>query len=111
MFTPIKTAGGFRIIDPGGDWLWGPKYWAREERGGVTLFACIHCGRNTGTQRNTQGVCVSGGGGTIVHPDDYDDYPHLGGEMGWFPVGRECIKRIPAEFRAPSPYVTEASRA
>jgi hypothetical protein len=41
---------------------------------------------------------VGAGGSLIVHPEDYD-LAIDGGDMGWFPVGSECIKSVPAEFR------------
>ena len=84
--------------------LWGEKYRAKEEANKVGFSSCIHCGRNTSKQGKSLGVCVSGGGSVIVHPDDYDSYPHEGGDMGWFPVGSECIRQIPADFHAPNPY-------
>lgn len=93
-----------RDYDPGAGFLWSKRYWARDAKRPVHFTACIACGRDTSNQGNSQGVYVSGGGGIIVHPDDYDTYDHRGGDMGWFPVGRECIKRIPAEFHAANPY-------
>jgi len=78
---------------------WSDRY---HETGG--FLACIACGKKTSNKGQSQGVFISGGGGIIVHPDDYEMYPHDGGDMGWFPVGRECIKTLPAEFRAENPY-------
>jgi hypothetical protein len=108
MITEIFN--GSRIIEPADGFLWGEKYRAREEsRNGVSFLSCIHCGRDTSKQGNSQGVCVSGGGGLIIHPDDYETFPHDGGDMGWFPVGSECIKQIPAEFRANNPYTNKVA--
>ncbi len=95
---------GFNTVVPPDGWLWGPGYRRREERGGLTFLACIHCGRNTGQQDKSFGVLVSGGGYLLVQPDDYDDFPHEGGDMGWWPVGTECIKAVPVAFRSVSPY-------
>jgi hypothetical protein len=59
---------------------------------------CVFCGRNTSKQGNASGVMVGAGGALIIHPEDYD-LAIDGGEMGWWPVGSECIKSVPAEFR------------
>lgn len=73
--------------------FFGEKY---HEKGGE---GCIVCGRKTG--KDTQGVFIGGGGYYIVHPEDTDkEYKQdAGGWMGWFPVGAECIKIVPKEFR------------
>jgi hypothetical protein len=87
--------------------LFGEKYQARAQasfNGLLEFLNCVHCGRDTSKQGNSLGVYVSGGGGLIIHPDDYETYPHNGGDMGWFPVGSECIKKVPAEFRVENPY-------
>jgi hypothetical protein len=47
---------------------------------------------------------VGAGGALIVHPDDYETLAIDGGDMGWFPVGAECIKEVPAEFRVANIY-------
>jgi hypothetical protein len=103
MMQVEKTEQGQRVIEASA-FLWAEKYRAREDQGKIGFLSCIHCGRDTSKQGRSQGVCVSGGGSIIVHPEDYDTYPHQGGEMGWYPVGSECIKQIPADFRAPNPY-------
>lgn len=81
--------------------LWGPKFQEREAKvfGSLPFLACIFCGRDTSKQGNSNGVIVSDGGGAIVHPEDNEKELHDGGYMGWFPVGSECIKSVPAEFR------------
>ena len=93
-----------RDYDPGEGFLWGERYQARQAKGGAWFLNCIVCGRDTSNRGESYGVWISGGGDLIVHPDDYDTYPHRGGDMGWFPVGSECIKRVPVEFHAPNPY-------
>jgi hypothetical protein len=81
--------------------LWGEKYQEREAKtfGCLPFLACLICGRDTSKQGNSKGVIVSGGGSTIVHPEDNEKELHDGGYMGWFPIGSECIKAIPVEFR------------
>jgi hypothetical protein len=56
---------------------------------------CTACGRKTNL---TIGVYIGAGGGVIVHPEDYD-LAQDGGFMGFFPIGKECIKKVPKEFR------------
>lgn len=76
----------------------GEKYHAKND----TYLSCINCGRDTSKQGNSNGVYIVGGGEWIAHPDqpEFND----GGDMGWFPVGSECIKKVPAEYRTPNPY-------
>jgi len=56
---------------------------------------CTVCGRKTNL---TIGVYVGDGGSAIVHPEDYD-LAQDGGFMGFFPIGKECVKKVPKEFR------------
>lgn len=84
--------------------VWGERY-------DGSFLSCIACGRATSKNGDSLGVIVTNGGSSIVHPEDLDaDYAaDPGGGMGWFPVGRECIKRVPAEFRLPNPYEDKAA--
>ena len=99
-----RCAMSGRDHDPGDGFLWGKRYRAREEKGGLWFLNCIVCGRDTSNRGESNGVYISGGGALIVHPEDYETYDHHGGDMGWFPVGAECIRRVPVEFRAANPY-------
>jgi hypothetical protein len=83
--------------------LFGQKYQKKTEHGSGFL-QCVFCGRDTSKQGKSQGVMVGAGGALIVHPDDYQTLAIDGGEMGWFPVGAECIKEVPAEFRVVNIY-------
>jgi hypothetical protein len=56
---------------------------------------CSVCGRKTNL---SIGIQVGGGGGVIVHPEDVE-LAQDGGWMGFFPIGKECIKKVPQEFR------------
>lgn len=98
---PVEDFEGFSVCYP--DDLFGERYQAREARG-ESFLRCIICGKDTSRQGGSMGVFISGGGGTVIRPQDYDSFPHRGGDMGWFPVGTECIKRIPVEFHTPNPY-------
>ena len=83
--------------------LFGDKYQKKTEHGSGFL-QCVFCGRDTSKQGKSQGVMVGAGGALIVHPDDYETKANDGGAMGWFPVGTECIKEVPAEFRLANIY-------
>lgn len=77
----------------------GEKYYAAHVDGDN----CINCGRNTSKQ-NANGVVIVDGGFGICKPEDASKEENDGGYMGWFPVGSECIKTVPAEYRAENPY-------
>lgn len=80
--------------------LFGDKYQAKQNH---EFLSCIFCGRDTSKQGKSNGVMVGCGGSVIVHPEDYE-IALDGGAMGWFPVGSECIKEVPKEFRVPNIY-------
>jgi hypothetical protein len=82
--------------------LFGEKYQIRTENGS-SFLQCVFCGRDTSKQGASNGVMVGGGGSAIIHPEDYDKSLD-GGSMGWFPVGSECIKSVPTEFRLTNIY-------
>jgi hypothetical protein len=84
------------------DSLFGAKYQEKTAQSSHFL-QCVFCGRDTSKQGNSFGVIVGEGGGVIVHPED-NELAQDGGFMGWFPVGSECIKSIPAEFRQANIY-------
>jgi hypothetical protein len=86
------------------DNLFGEKYQAKQNNTfGHTFLSCVFCGRDTSKQGKSSGVMVGAGGALIVHPEDYEIATD-GGAMGWFPVGSECIKSVPAEFRIANIY-------
>lgn len=100
----IITSHGYDVVDVE-KWTWGKKYAERTYLAGKPEDdACIHCGRPTSKKHAALGILISDGGNTAVRPADYDTYPHNGGDMGWFPVGRECIKQIPSAYYAQDPY-------
>ena len=101
--TGINLTNGaeYRAYDT--DNLFGKKYQQRTENGSHFL-QCVFCGRDTSKQGKSSGVMVGCGGDLIVHPDDYETLAQDGGAMGWFPVGSECIKEVPAEFRVQNIY-------
>ena len=96
------TKAEYRAFDT--ENLFGEKYQTKTSNTfGHSFLCCVFCGRDTSKQGNSNGVMVGAGGGLIVHPDDYVIATD-GGAMGWFPVGSECIKSVPAEFRVANPY-------
>lgn len=58
---------------------------------------CAVCGRETSKNSNGMGVIVTDGGLSLLHPDDDDS--DSAGFMGWWAIGTECIKKVPAEYR------------
>jgi hypothetical protein len=76
----------------------GPKYQERTERGGVQGDECVLCGRKIGNKKTTRFFRVVDGGTTFAAPSD--DAGVDGGDMGYFPVGPECAKTLPAEWAA-----------
>jgi hypothetical protein len=79
-----------------------PNAWGDKYRKANSFLACIECGRSTSKNGESQGIYIVDGGIGVAHPDQ----PEMkdGGDMGWFPVGSECIKKVPAEYRVPNPY-------
>jgi len=84
--------------------LFGEKYQQKVEKYGSTFLQCVFCGKNVSRQGNCQGVWVGAGGASIIHTEDTDKERSDAGWMGWFPVGSECIKVVPKEFRSENPY-------
>jgi hypothetical protein len=82
--------------------LWGDKYQKREMMYGVGYDACICCGKDTDSSK---GVVVGDGGYVVIHSEDVllEEQGDPAGYMGWFPVGSDCIRKIPADFRAARP--------
>jgi hypothetical protein len=101
-----RTNEQYRAFDT--ENLFGEKYQEKQNNtSGFSFLCCVFCGRDTSKQGNSNGVYVGAGGASVVHPEDYDKAID-GGDMGWFPVGSECIKSVPAEFRAGNPYEDKA---
>lgn len=103
MATNHTTKEQYRAFDYEGIDIFSEKYHAK----GSAFLSCIICGRDTSKQGKSQGVVIGNGGGNIVHPQD-NLLAQDGGYMGWFPIGSECIKAIPTEFRIANPYNNKA---
>ena len=100
--TNHRTNGTYRAFET--DNLFGEKYQDKQNNSsGFSFLCCVFCGRDTSKQGKSSGVMVGAGGALIVHPEDYDKALD-GGDMGWFPVGSECIKSVPTEFRLANIY-------
>lgn len=64
---------------------------------------CVFCGRKVNPTRGFS-VHMVHGGQYALHRDDETAYVSDGGDMGWWAIGSECAKRVPAEYRhAPEP--------
>jgi len=96
-----STGAEYRAFES--DNLFGSKY-QEKTKNGSGFLQCVFCGRDTSKQGKSMGVMVGAGGALIVHPQDYATKANDGGAMGWFPVGSECIKSVPAEFRLTNIY-------
>lgn len=58
---------------------------------------CVCCGRDV---RKPGGwVHVIHGGGVMLHKDDEDAYQPDGDDLGLQPVGSDCVRLIPREYR------------
>lgn len=101
MYKNHRTGEEVRAFDT--DLLFGPKYQIKSDQNKIGFLSCVFCGRDTSKQGKSNGVMVGGGGGTIIHPEDYEKSID-GGSMGWFPVGSECIKSVPIQFRIANIY-------
>lgn len=95
-----KTKKTYRCFDWEGLNLFSEKYHAK----GSQFLSCIICGRDTSKKGRSWGVIIGEGAGVIVHPQDNEIAKSCGGYMGWFPIGSECIKQIPVEFRLENIY-------
>lgn len=58
---------------------------------------CQCCGRKVGA--DPWWVVVVDGGAALCRPEDSKHYYGDGGFMGAWPIGRECVKRVPLEYR------------
>jgi hypothetical protein len=98
MKLQAEEWNGFQVVWLEG-WAWNENYLQRVADAKYDeCDSCIHCGRKTSNQKAGQGVLISEGGSALIREQDYETYTHGGGNMGWFPVGSECIKDIPTEF-------------
>lgn len=89
-----QTKEMYRAFDYQDIPLFSEKYHSKNP----TSTSCIICGRDTSKNGHSSGVIVGEGGDLIVHPED-NEKAMDNGYMGWFPIGSECIKAIPLEFR------------
>jgi hypothetical protein len=63
-----------------------------------TDFSCIACQRDLDPKRNVRRVHCVDGGAFALHPDEEAAYVADSGEMGWFPIGADCAKRLGLEW-------------
>jgi len=58
---------------------------------------CYICGRHIKVAKHW--VHAVDGGDRLLHRDDEDAYEADGGDLGHHPVGSDCARLIPAEYR------------
>jgi hypothetical protein len=92
----LNTIIGARTVEP--RTVAADMIWTHDEKhyyyGDINSCQC--CGRKVGA--NPIGIIVVNGGASLCHPEDHKALENDGGYMGWFPIGSECAKRIPAEY-------------
>lgn len=63
---------------------------------------CVRCHKDLKPGQDRRYVHIEDSSfATVVHPDDdaaFHSSPAVAGDMGWFPVGLDCAKRIGIEF-------------
>jgi hypothetical protein len=67
-------------------------------RNGLADEPCVICGKDTGERAKT--VMVTGGGVTLM---ESGDDPSVGETLGQFPIGPECLRRLPKSVLRWSP--------
>lgn len=55
-------------------------------------YPCVVCGKECETHK--QSVHLIEGGAAILHPQDEALYKDDGGDMGFYPVGNDCVKKF-----------------
>lgn len=81
-----------------------PNAWSDKYHDAGTFLACVACGRKVSSKGESNGITIGGGGVEIIHPQDVTLDEYDPGFLGWFPIGSECIKALPAEWISPNPY-------
>ncbi len=59
---------------------------------------CLLCGRGMSAQRAERGYWVHLDTANHIVPVD-EELPERH-DMGWFPIGNDCAKRVPAQYRS-----------
>ena len=102
MATTYTTSSGATAIDFDAISLY---VWGDKVHKSIANEPCIVCGRETSNKNNAKGVYVTEGGSSICLPTDIEkEIARRDVWMGFFPIGSECIKAVPAEFRASDPF-------
>lgn len=59
---------------------------------------CAKCQRDLKPGQPFRVIHIIHGGGCVLHPDDESVYVADAGDMGCFPVGMDCARKIGIEF-------------
>ena len=86
--------------------------WPEQRFDGDDAEPCACCGRKVSTKKGWfWSALVAGGGGLVVHGEDAGRVEEMIGEpktdenrylmdvMGYYPIGSECVKKVPKEYR------------
>lgn len=63
-----------------------------------TDFFCVACQKDMDQLKPVRAVHLIAGGYTVLHPDDELQYEPDGGDMGCWPIGECCAKKLGLEW-------------
>lgn len=74
-----------------------PERMKRARPGDENSYPCVICGLSVSKPRFH--CHMIGGGGVALHPDDESEFAadssEQAGDMGFYPVGSDCLRRFP----------------
>lgn len=59
---------------------------------------CVACQKDMDPAKPYRSVHVVGGGAFVLHPADEGKYVPDNGDMGWFPIGPDCARKLGLEW-------------
>lgn len=71
-----------------------------------TNFQCVACQHDLNPRR-ARWVHLVNGGPFALHPEDEAAYVDDGGNLGWFPIGPDCSKKLGVEWTHEKPLETQ----
>lgn len=63
-----------------------------------TALSCVACQRDLNPARPYRWVHCVDEGPFALHPEDEKNYTPDAGDLGWFPIGMDCAKRLGLEW-------------
>lgn len=71
------------------------------DRDPITNDHCLRCKKDLKPGQSRRWVHCIEGGTTVLHPGDEKAYVPDGGDMGSFPLGMDCARRLGLEWSTP----------